>query len=137
MLWILLGNFVPTQDRERYLTSFFHFLATLVDVAYARHRQQLIAAFNVILGTKTFVVKSSSDGERLDIFSGIPWMRVELHLFGSDVSKSLAETVANFLATVIENLPEIFHLLKPLVSTLVASTTSTRLSDSGKFVVDK
>ena len=93
-----------------------------------RHQKDVVATLQVIFATKLFTQTSVvSTGTALSAFQNVNWKFVAI----SDEPKSLSEAVADFLASVVENVPEVFHFLQPLVDSLVDAVVSTRLSASG------
>ena len=68
--------------------------------------------------------------EYLSAFSTLNWDRIVTAFGGVEFHKSGAEIVVKFLGNILENLPEVFHRLKPVVESLLKATT---LSKSGQL----
>ena len=95
-----------------------------------RHQKDVVATLQVIFATKLFTqtsVVGTGTGTALSAFQNVNWKFVAI----SGEPKSLSEAVADFLSSVVENVPEVFHFLQPLVDSLVDAVVSTRLSASG------
>ena len=127
-----MGNYSAVYDGGHYLTSLLHFLDCLIEVGVARHQQQLVEALAVLFGTKLFVGADKDDC--ILGFDNVTWETVDKDFFDRELRKTPFEIVVSFLTSVVQNVPEVFQSLQPMVKTMVEAT---KLSQSGNSYNNK
>ena len=131
-LWQLLGSYSSLSDGGRYLTSLLHFLHRIIDAGVDQCHQELVDALGVLFGTKLFVAADKSDC--ILGFDNVTWETVDKDFFDRELRKTPFEIVVSFLTSVVQNVPEVFRRLQPLVKTMVEAT---KLSQSGNSYNNK
>jgi hypothetical protein len=112
------------------MTSLLYFLDRVIDVGASRHQMQLVEALGVLFGKKSFV-ETNDDNESLSAFCFANWETVDVNFFDKELQKTPFEIVVGFLTRVLENVPEVFQRLHPMVNSLVDATL---LSQTGNLL---
>ncbi len=132
VLWHFLGSYTTFNYRGLYLTSLLHFLDRLIDVGASRHQKQLVEALGVLFGKKLFV-ETNDDNESLSAFCFANWETIDVNFFDKELQKTPFEIVVAFLTRVLENVPEVFQRLHPMVNSLVDATLLSQTGNLRNF----